>query len=142
MWSFEGYPGSDSEPFFELKLLREFYVKARTDYTGRVTVPVLWDRQLETIVNNESRELLPMLDTEFDAYGDASMQLTPPHLRPQVDATLDAIYPSINNGVYRAGFASSQPSYAVGMVSAWARRWLTSSGRGPCWGGPAVTTSF
>ncbi|MFP2963098.1 glutathione S-transferase family protein [Myxococcus sp. 1LA] len=110
-WTFQGYPGSDPEPFYGFQFLRELYVKARADYTGRVTVPVLWDRQRETVVNNESRELLRMLDTEFDAYGDASVQLAPPHLRAQVDATLDAIYPSINNGVYRAGFATSQQAH-------------------------------
>ncbi|GHG79039.1 glutathione S-transferase family protein [Comamonas sp. JC664] len=110
-WSFQGYPGSDPEPFYGFRFLRELYVKARADYTGRVTVPVLWDTQRETVVNNESRELLRMLDTEFDAFGDASVQLAPPHLRAQVDATLDAIYPSINNGVYRAGFATSQEAY-------------------------------
>ncbi|ATB51081.1 glutathione S-transferase family protein [Corallococcus macrosporus] len=110
-WTFQGYPGSDPEPFYGFQFLRELYVKARADYTGRVTVPVLWDRQRETVVNNESRELLRMLDTEFDAYGDASVQLAPPHLRAQVDATLDALYPSINNGVYRAGFATRQQAY-------------------------------
>jgi glutathionyl-hydroquinone reductase len=110
-WPFGDYPGSDPEPLYGLKFLRELYVKARVDYTGRVSVPVLWDTQRQTVVNNESRELLRMLDTEFDAHGDASVNLAPPHLRAQVDAVIDAIYPSINNGVYRAGFAGSQHAY-------------------------------
>jgi glutathionyl-hydroquinone reductase len=110
-WAFGGYPGSDADTLNGTKLLRELYVLAQRDYTGRVTVPALWDRRERTIVNNESRELMRMLDTEFDAFGDASVQLAPPELRAQVDATLDAIYEPINNGVYRTGFATSQEAY-------------------------------
>jgi putative glutathione S-transferase len=112
-WSFGGYPGSDRDAVHAARLLGEVYLKAQPDYTGRVTVPVLWDLQKGTIVNNESRELMRMLGSEFDALGDASVQLAPPSLRERVEATLDAIYEPINNGVYRCGFAASQEAYAA-----------------------------
>jgi putative glutathione S-transferase len=89
------------------------YLRANPRYTGRVTVPVLWDRETSSIVNNESREVMRMLDVDFAALSrDPSMAtLAPVELRPEIDRTLDAIYEPINNGVYRAGFAKSQQAY-------------------------------
>ncbi len=99
------------EPIHGARFLRDIYLAAKPDYTGRVTVPVLWDKQSGTLVNNESREVLRMLDCEFDAFGDASFTLCPPELRQAIDAEIDALYEPINNGVYRAGFAATQNAY-------------------------------
>ena len=91
--------------------LREVYVEADPDYTGRVTVPVLWDTEEDTIVNNESKEIMRMLDTEFDDYADRDVDLYPEGYRDEVDRIIDEIYEPINNGVYRAGFATEQEPY-------------------------------
>ena len=91
--------------------LREVYVKADPEFTGRVTVPVLWDRERETIVNNESIEIMRTFATEFGDVGDPGVDLYPEGYRDEVDRIIDDIYDSINNGVYRAGFASSQSAY-------------------------------
>jgi putative glutathione S-transferase len=90
--------------------LRELYVQADSDYTGRVTVPVLWDRQEDTIVNNESREVMRTLTDSFAGLGNG-VDLVPDERRDDVDRVLDEIYEPINNGVYRAGFADSQDAY-------------------------------
>ncbi len=91
--------------------LRDVYAAADADYTGRVTVPVLWDRREETIVNNESIEIMRMFATGFDDYDEAGLDLYPEGYREEVDRIVDSIYDSINNGVYRAGFADSQTAY-------------------------------
>jgi len=91
--------------------LREVYVDADPDATCRVTVPVLWDRTHETIVNNESAEILRMLDTAFDAIGTRDVDLYPEGYREEIDRIIDDIYEPINNGVYRAGFAKTQAAY-------------------------------
>jgi putative glutathione S-transferase len=91
--------------------LREVYVAADPGYTGRVTVPVLWDKQENTIVNNESIEIMRMFATVFDDVGDEGIDLYPEGYRKEIDRIIDAIYDSINNGVYRAGFAESQDAY-------------------------------
>jgi putative glutathione S-transferase len=110
-WHFsEGTPdipdGADGPGY-----LKELYVHARSDYTGRVSVPVLWDRKRQTIVNNESREIIRMLDHELDAFGDASVDLCPAELAEDVEREIDAMYESVNNGVYRAGFARTQEAH-------------------------------
>jgi glutathionyl-hydroquinone reductase len=110
-WEFSGEPGATPDAIFGARLLREIYVRARPDYTGRVTVPVLWDKATQTIVNNESREIIRMLDLELGALGDASATLYPEAKRREIDEAIDAIYEPINNGVYRAGFATSQGAY-------------------------------
>jgi putative glutathione S-transferase len=93
------------------RFLRDVYVLAKPDYTGRVTVPVLWDKQERTIVNNESREVLTMLDCEFDAFATRKVSLRPAELSEQIDRTIDELYKPVNNGVYRAGFATKQGAY-------------------------------
>jgi putative glutathione S-transferase len=90
--------------------LREAYVAADPDFTGRVTVPVLWDKKKGTIVNNESAEVMRMLDTAFAEFGNGAT-LYPEGYRGAIDETIDAIYEPINNGVYRAGFAETQEAY-------------------------------
>jgi glutathionyl-hydroquinone reductase len=91
--------------------LAEIYLIADPHYTGRVSVPVLWDKQRRTIVNNESSEIIRMLNAAFDAFTDVRTDYYPAALRSEIDALNDLIYPSINNGVYRAGFATSQEAY-------------------------------
>jgi putative glutathione S-transferase len=95
--------------------LRELYVEADENYTGRVTVPVLWDKKRDTIVNNESREIMRILDTRFKEYAN-DRTLLPEEKEEEVERVLDEIYPSINNGVYRAGFADSQEAYDDAVV--------------------------
>lgn len=98
--------------------LREAYVAADPNYTGRVTVPVLWDKELETIVNNESEEIMRMLDTAFDRFSTHDVDLYPENYQDEIDRIIEEIYDPINNGVYRAGFAESQEAYeqAVGEL--------------------------
>src|SRR6476646_9620837 len=110
-WLFSDYPGSIPDTVNQTKYLREVYLKVEPDYTGRVTVPVLWDKYTKTIVNNESREIIRMLDTEFGAIAQKDTSYYPEDLRSQIDQTIEAIYQPINNGVYRAGFATQQSAY-------------------------------
>jgi putative glutathione S-transferase len=91
--------------------VHQVYIAARPDYTGRATVPVLWDRRTRTIVNNESSEIIRMLNAEFDAFGDAGVDLYPAPLRPAIDAINGFIYEAVNDGVYRCGFAKTQAAY-------------------------------
>lgn len=91
--------------------LHQLYTATRPDYTGRVLVPVLWDTQTRTIVNNESGEIVRMLNQAFNAFGDARVDLYPAPLRDEIDRINEFIYDNINNGVYRCGFASSQAAY-------------------------------
>ncbi|EJN60749.1 glutathione S-transferase family protein [Halogranum rubrum] len=114
-WEFsEQYP----DPLYEQEFLRDIYVKADDEFTGRVTVPVLWDKERETVVNNESEEIMRMLDTEFDELAEHDVDLYPESRQDDVDELVDDIYDPINNGVYRAGFAGSQDAYdrAVGEL--------------------------
>jgi putative glutathione S-transferase len=110
-WFFSEAPGAIPDSVYGVQFLQEIYLKAKPDYTGRVTVPVLWDRETQTIVNNESREIIRMLDTEFGAIAPTAPDLYPLDLRPLIDQTIDAIYMPINNGVYRSGFATTQAAY-------------------------------
>jgi putative glutathione S-transferase len=91
--------------------VHQVYAAARANYTGRATVPVLWDRKTKTIVNNESSEIIRMLNSEFDGLGDDSLDLYPIALRPEIDEINRFIYDNVNNGVYRAGLAKSQEAY-------------------------------
>jgi glutathionyl-hydroquinone reductase len=91
--------------------VHQVYSAARTDYTGRATVPVLWDRKTRTIVNNESSEIIRMLNAEFDAFGDGSLDLYPEALHRDIDEVNAFVYANVNNGVYRCGLAKSQGAY-------------------------------
>lgn len=107
-WEFsDQYP----DPHYGAQYLRELYVKADPEFTGRVTVPVLWDTKTDTIVNNESREIMRMLDTVFDPLAEKDVTFLPSELQEQVDRVIDEIYDPINNGVYRAGFAGTQHAH-------------------------------
>lgn len=110
-WEFGEYAGATPDPIHGARTLHEVYTHAKSDYTGRVTVPVLWDKQQGTIVCNESRLVMRMLDHEFDAFAKNQIDLCPSVLAAQVEAEIDALYSPVNNGVYRAGFAVKQGAY-------------------------------
>ncbi len=110
-WTFVEEDGATGDTLYGSEFLHQIYTRADPTYSGRVTVPVLWDKKEQTIVSNESSEIIRMLDSAFDAWGDASVDLSPAHLRREIDAVNDRVYPAINNGVYRAGFATTQGAY-------------------------------
>jgi putative glutathione S-transferase len=110
-WAFYEEPGVIPDSANGARFLREVYAKADPRYTGRVTTPVLWDKETGTIVNNESREIVRMLDTEFEEFATTDADFFPEDLRCQIDETIDLIYEPINNGVYRSGFATTQEAY-------------------------------
>lgn len=109
-WCF-AHDGMSSDPMTGARYLHELYTRADPGYSGRATVPVLWDSQRQTIVNNESADLVRMLGSAFDQFGDASIDLYPDEFRPEIDALNHQLYQRLNNGVYQAGFASSQAAY-------------------------------
>ena len=110
-WEFSDESGAIPDTVNQTNYLWQLYLLAEPKYSGRVTVPVLWDKQTGTIVNNESREIIRMLDTEFDSIAQKDVNFYPEDLRSKIDETIDAIYQPINNGVYRAGFATTQLAY-------------------------------
>jgi putative glutathione S-transferase len=110
-WTFAPGPGVIPDPIHQAKALSDVYVAADSKYSGRVTVPVLWDKQRNTIVNNESAEIIRMLNGAFDALGARPGDYYPEDLRTEIDALNARIYDTVNNGVYKAGFATSQEAY-------------------------------
>jgi putative glutathione S-transferase len=110
-WTFDKSEGSTGDAINGKQKLSEIYVAADPHFTGRVTVPVLWDKQRKTIVNNESAEVIRMLNSAFDKFTDVKTDYYSPALRAEIDRLNDLVYPSINNGVYRAGFAKTQAAY-------------------------------
>ncbi|MSQ67278.1 MAG: glutathione S-transferase family protein [Gammaproteobacteria bacterium] len=119
-WNFAPGPGVISDPLHAADYLYEVYRAADPHYSGRVTVPVLWDRQTHRIVNNESADIIRMFNTAFDGVGATAGDFYPVALRPHIDALNARIYDTLNNGVYRAGFATTQGAYeeAVGALFA------------------------
>ena len=115
-WTFADGPGVVPDPLFGVRFLHEIYTRADPDYTGRVTVPALWDKQTNTIVNNESAEIIRMFNSAFDGCGAAPGDFYPEDLRPQIEAWNTRIYDAINNGVYKAGFATSQEAYEAAFL--------------------------
>ncbi len=110
-WAFTGQRGSDLEPLYGLQYLHQLYTRARPDYSGRVTVPVLWDKQRQTIVNNESAEIIRMFNSAFEGLTGRLHDYYPPALCGEIDRINDFVYRNINNGVYRCGFATRQGAY-------------------------------
>ncbi len=101
----------DPSPIPGIQYLYEVYTKAQPDYSGRVTVPVLWDKKTQTIVNNESSEIIRILNSAFNEFTDVQTDYYPEPLRAEIDAVNDLVYDKINNGVYKAGFATNQQVY-------------------------------
>lgn len=119
-WNFtDQKPKCSLDPVNGAKYIREVYFKADPEYSSNFTVPVVWDKKTNTIVNNESAEIIRMMNTEFNEFSPTPEQkeldLYPEHLRSQIDELNSWIYPKINNGVYRAGFARSQEAYDEGV---------------------------
>ncbi len=110
-WRFGDYPGATEDHVNGVTYMHEIYTRAAPDFTGRATVPVLWDKQRNTIVNNESADILRMLNGGFGALAKNPIDLYPAERRTEIDAFNDRIYPDLNNGVYRAGFATTQVAY-------------------------------
>ncbi len=110
-WKFDAGRGGTPDTVNGKATLAEIYLLADPHYTGRVSVPVLWDKKQHTIVNNESSEIIRMLNSAFDAFTDVRTDYYPAALRVEIDRINDLVYPNINNGVYRAGFATSQEAY-------------------------------
>jgi len=110
-WTFEDGPGVIPDPIAGAHRLHEVYARASPTYTGRVTVPVLWDKQRNAIVSNESSEIIRMMNSAFDGVGAAAGDFYPVELRDMIDAFNVRIYDTVNNGVYKAGFATTQQAY-------------------------------
>ena len=134
-WTFEPGPGVIPDPIVHATALHDIYRASTPDYTGRVTVPVLWDRKTAQIVNNESADILRMFGQAFDACGACAGDYYPAALRAEVDAVNARVYDTVNNGVYKAGFARRQDAYEEAVLALFAsldwlderlssRRWL------------------
>ena len=110
-WRFGGFPGATEVHLHGAAHMHQVYTRADPRYTGRATVPVLWDKKRDTIVNNESADILRILNAGFGDLADNAVDLYPEPLRAEIDALNEQIYPRLNNGVYRAGFATTQEAY-------------------------------
>ncbi|MBA1231839.1 glutathione S-transferase family protein [Pseudomonas viridiflava] len=110
-WTFDREKGSSGDALDNLTFLHQRYTADDPHYTGRVTVPVLWDKQQQRIVSNESAEIIRMFNSAFDELTGNGLDFYPSALRPTIDELNERIYPAVNNGVYRAGFATSQNAY-------------------------------
>jgi putative glutathione S-transferase len=107
-WTFSPGEGVVADPIFNATNAHEIYTAAQADYTGRVSVPILWDKKTHTIVSNESAEIIRMFNSAFDEVGALPGDFSPAELLAEIDELNEFIYPTINNGVYRAGFATTQ----------------------------------
>jgi putative glutathione S-transferase len=116
-WAFRDGPGHSKDPVNGFKFLSEAYLATDPSYEGRVTVPVLWDKQTGTIVNNSDDDLMRILNTEFNSFTKSELDLYPPEHRSAIDQLNEIIYENVNNGVYRAGFATAQSAYEEAAYS-------------------------
>lgn len=110
-WTFEDFPGATGDTLYNKSFLREIYLMDTPDVTTRVTVPVLWDKQKERIVSNESSEIIRMLNSAFNDITDNHDDYYPESLRSEIDTVNEMVYHDINNGVYKSGFATTQEAY-------------------------------
>lgn len=110
-WHFGDYPGANHDELNQAEWLHQLYTRADPEFTGRATVPVLWDKKSGTIVNNESADIVRMFNSGFGELAPSAIDLYPTELRGEIDALNAEIYPKLNNGVYRTGFATTQISY-------------------------------
>ncbi|PPQ96856.1 hypothetical protein CVT26_006025 [Gymnopilus dilepis] len=121
-WPFaraDAFPGAGDDPLYQSEHIRDLYLKADPNYGGRFTVPVLWDKKLHTIVNNESSEIIRIFNSAFNELlppEKAALDFYPKELRAEIDGLNDWIYNGINNGVYRSGFATSQEAYSKAVL--------------------------
>jgi putative glutathione S-transferase len=119
-WRFGNSPGTIPDTVNGARELAEIYLRADPRYSGRVSVPVLWDKERGTIVNNESAEIIRMLNTAFDGVGASGNDFYPKELRAEIDEINAFVYPNLNNGVYRAGFATTQEAYEEAATAVFA----------------------
>ncbi|WBQ11726.1 glutathione S-transferase family protein [Hyphomonadaceae bacterium BL14] len=136
-WTFQDGPGVIADPVNNAQFMHQVYTAAAPDYSGRVTVPVLWDKQTSTIVSNESADIIRMFNTAFDGVGAKAGDYYPQALRGEIDELNTRIYDTVNNGVYLSGFATSQSAYESAVTALFdsldwledrladGRRWLT-----------------
>ena len=110
-WTFDKSTGSSGDALFDSNFMHQIYTRNNPTYTGRVTVPVLWDKQQNCIVSNESSEIIRMFNTAFNELTGNDLDFSPETQRQQIDELNEFVYHNINNGVYKAGFATSQPAY-------------------------------
>jgi putative glutathione S-transferase len=115
-WTFAEGDGVVSDTVNGAEYLYEVYIKANPEYSGRVTVPVLWDKKINTIVSNESSEIIRMFNSAFDGIGASKGDYYPPALRSDIDAINTRVYDTLNNGVYKAGFATTQKAYEEALI--------------------------
>ncbi|MGH8235635.1 MAG: glutathione S-transferase family protein [Steroidobacteraceae bacterium] len=116
-WTFEPGAGVVADSVNGARFLHEVYTRATPAYSGSATLAVLWDRERETIVSNESSEIIRMMNSAFDEVGAAAGDYNPRHLRAEVDELNDFIYTAVNDGVYKAGFAADQDEYEVAVAA-------------------------
>lgn len=119
-WAFSGYPGSNADPLHGAAYLHELYTHADSTYTGRATVPVLWDEKTDTIVSNESADIVRMFNTAFAELVPEMPDLYPSDLGIEIEALNADVYERLNNGVYKAGFASTQAAYDEAVAGVFA----------------------
>jgi putative glutathione S-transferase len=115
-WTFDPAPGVVPDSVNNARYLHQLYAKSEPQYSGRVSVPVLWDKKTSRIVNNESADIIRMLNSAFDGIGALAGDYYPEDLRTEIDAVNQRIYDTLNNGVYKAGFAGSQDAYDDAVV--------------------------
>jgi putative glutathione S-transferase len=114
-WTFAAGEGVIPDPLYTSRYLYELYARADDEYSGRATVPILWDQHTQTIVNNESADILRMLGSAFDQIGAKPGDYYPQPLREEIDAVNQRVYDTLNNGVYKAGFATTQAAYEAAV---------------------------
>lgn len=119
-WTFSDGSGVIADPIVNASYLYEIYTAAKPDYTGRVTVPVLWDKKTNTIVSNESAEIIRMFNSAFDEVGALAGNFLPTESLTAIDEINAFVYPAINNGVYKAGFATTQAAYEEAVTELFA----------------------
>jgi glutathionyl-hydroquinone reductase len=111
-WTFAtDFPGATGDTLFDYPYARDIYTRADPKFSGRVTVPILWDKVNETIVSNESSEIIRMFNSAFDAITGNTADYWPEHLRDDIETTNSRVYDTVNNGVYKCGFATTQTAY-------------------------------
>lgn len=119
-WRFGDFPGSIPDPLFASTYMHELYTRADPQFTGRATVPLLWDKKRGTAVNNESADIIRMFGSAFEALAPAALDLYPADLAPEIDALAQDMYDQLNNGVYRTGFATIQAVYEAAVTDVFA----------------------
>ena len=116
-WTFAEGTGVIADPIVKADYLYEVYIAAKPDYTGRVTVPVLWDKKTNSIVSNESSEIIRMFNSAFDEVGATAVNFLPTELLAEIDTVNEFVYSAVNNGVYKAGFATTEAAYKEAVIT-------------------------